>query len=107
MGLRRQKLRCIVSRYISHIESNVRRDSLALDLGQNQPAIVPAASTGRVSNNLPFGFVKAFGAEGVVFRHAPKFTKEVVGIDIVGPSAGHSFRHISRMVGREEFLDAA
>lgn len=35
-------------------------DSLALDLGQYQPAVIPAAYTGRVANDLPLGFIKAF-----------------------------------------------
>lgn len=35
-------------------------DSLALDLGQYQPAVVPAAYTGGVANDLPLGFIKAF-----------------------------------------------
>ena len=35
-------------------------DSLALDLGQYQPAVVPAAYAGGVTDDLPLGFIKAF-----------------------------------------------
>ena len=34
-----------------------KSDSLILNFGQNQPAIVPASSAARVSNDLPFGLV--------------------------------------------------
>ena len=34
-----------------------KSDSLILDFGQYQPAIIPTSSTARVSNDLPFGLV--------------------------------------------------
>lgn len=35
-------------------------DSLALDLRQYQPAVVPAAYARGVADDLPFGFIKTF-----------------------------------------------
>ena len=83
-----------------------RNDSLALDFGQYQPAVVPAADTRFVADDLPFGVVKTFGAERVVFGHASQFAEEVVGVDVVCPSTGHGLGDILGTVGREEFLDA-
>lgn len=37
-----------------------KSDSLVLDFGQYQPAVVPTSGTGRVSNDLPLGLVQTF-----------------------------------------------
>ena len=83
-----------------------RNDSLALDFGQYQPTVVPAADTRFVADDLPFGVVKTIGAERVIFGHAPQFAEEVVGVDVVCPGTGHGLGDILGTVGREEFLDA-
>ena len=48
-----------LTRYIARFSDGIC-DSLALDLCQYQPAVVPAAYAGGVADDLPLGFIKAF-----------------------------------------------
>lgn len=42
-----------------NVEAKVTKfDSLGLDLGKDQPAVVPASGAGWISNDFPFGGVQ-------------------------------------------------
>lgn len=80
---------------------------LSLDLCKYEPAIVPAPGTCRISNDLPFRFVQAFGAERVVSSKAAQLAEEVVGVDVMRPGAGHWLCDFCRIkVGENLFKPA-
>ena len=58
---------------------------LLFDLVQDSPAVIPPAHTGRVTDSLVFGLIKALGAEGIALCKTAQFVQEVVRIDVMGP----------------------
>jgi len=77
-----------------------------LDLRKDQPAEVPAAGAGRVSNYLPLRLIQEFGAERVVLCQASKLAEKVVGVDVVGPSTSHRFGDVRGVESGEYLLYA-
>ena len=82
-------------------------DLLVLDLGEHQPAVIPASTAARVLGSLPLGLIEALGAKGIVLRQAPEFVQEVVRIDVIRPGGRHRGSHIGGVERSKNTLDAA
>lgn len=82
-------------------------DILVLDLGQYEPAVIPASHALRIFDDLPLGFVEEFGAERIVFCQASEFVEEVVRVYVVCPGGGQGLSHFGRVEPGEDLLDSA
>ena len=82
-------------------------DLLALDLGEHQPAVIPASAAARILGGLPLGLVQALGAERIILRQPPELVQEIVRVDIIGPGRRHGRRHIGRIERSKNTFDAA
>lgn len=83
-----------------------RIDSLFADFGKNQPAIIPAAGAGRVTNYLPLGLIQALRAERIILCQCTKLAEQVVRVDVVAPSICHGLSRIGRVGRSKDLLDS-
>lgn len=78
---------------------------LVPDLGQYEPAVIPASHALRISDDLPLGFVEQFGAEWIVSCQASEFVEEVVRVHVMCPGGGHGLSHFRRVEVGKDLLD--
>lgn len=78
---------------------------LFFHLHKNEPAVVPAPDTRRISHDRGLCFVQAVRAKGYPLRQTSQLVEKIVGIDVVSPRRCHRLSDLLGVEISEDLLN--